>query len=67
MSGGISRRHVRMGSPNVRALPVSEACAATESPNGPGAHDCGVDAIHVSQPTVPASFGRCARATTASP
>ena len=35
MSGGISRRHVRIGSPNVRALPLSEACAATESPNGP--------------------------------
>ena len=27
--------HVRIGSPNVRALPLSEACAATESPNGP--------------------------------
>ena len=35
MSGGISRCHVRMGSPKVRALPLTDACAATERPNGP--------------------------------
>ena len=47
---------------------AGRACAATDSPNGPGADDCGVDAIHVSQLSarLPASFGRCAPATTAS-
>ena len=51
MSGGISRRQVRIGSPNVRALPLTRGVRRDREPERARADDCGVDAIHVSQPS----------------
>ena len=69
MSGGISRRHVRIGSPNVRGGRAGGVRGDRE-PEGAGADDCGVDAIHAlnleRNASRSASFAWCAPATTAS-